>query len=273
MAFSLDLLELYHRLRRRQPRLGIMPFVQSLCDIHEVCFYHFFSQLALIRRDQILYRHHYREQFSIAFDAYLAILRRVRQRVNCALGRDRPHWRILNGCPPCNFRVRDLIVFPPLVKLISSKLENEGTLIPSRLGCMDGNNSLKRFASVGTEDGRVFHSDYFLTREEADKFANEVRGRMDNQEPVVRSDRYRLCATAHYLQDAPWAPINGAATDDTSNPPIFGVQTPCTQNWHNTRKESDKTTSEILDQTGVFGGACRHEIILKFVEMWRSGEL
>lgn len=36
LSFSLRTLEFYHRLRRRHPRLGIMPFVRSLCDLHEV---------------------------------------------------------------------------------------------------------------------------------------------------------------------------------------------------------------------------------------------
>ncbi len=40
VAFSLDTLELYHRLRRRHPRLGIQPMMRTLCDIHDVSSCH-----------------------------------------------------------------------------------------------------------------------------------------------------------------------------------------------------------------------------------------
>jgi len=36
VAISLHTLELYHRLRRRQPRLGIQPMARALCDVHKV---------------------------------------------------------------------------------------------------------------------------------------------------------------------------------------------------------------------------------------------
>ncbi|KAI0323535.1 hypothetical protein GY45DRAFT_1341373, partial [Cubamyces sp. BRFM 1775] len=35
MAFSLDLLELYHRLRWQHPRLGVQPFIRAICDLHD----------------------------------------------------------------------------------------------------------------------------------------------------------------------------------------------------------------------------------------------
>ncbi len=35
-AFDLNTLELYHRLRRRHPRLGIQAMMRALCDVHEV---------------------------------------------------------------------------------------------------------------------------------------------------------------------------------------------------------------------------------------------
>lgn len=98
---------------------------------------------------------------------------------------------MLNGCPPCSFRVS--LFFLPSIESTESEepqLENEELLVPSRLGCMDGNNSLKRFASAGTEDGRTFHSDYFLSREDVDRFAFEVKGRMGDQPAGVRR---RIC--------------------------------------------------------------------------------
>lgn len=47
-AFSLDTLELYHRLRRRHPRLGIQPFVQTLCDLYQVCFSRALSSASML---------------------------------------------------------------------------------------------------------------------------------------------------------------------------------------------------------------------------------
>lgn len=48
---------------------------------------------------------YHRNQFSIAFDVYLDILRRVKIQTDTALGCDTLHWRVLNACPPCNYEV------------------------------------------------------------------------------------------------------------------------------------------------------------------------
>jgi len=54
---------------------------------------------------QVTYHGCYRDQFSIAFDAYLDILRRIQEKMNIALGRDTKDWRLRNACPPCNYKV------------------------------------------------------------------------------------------------------------------------------------------------------------------------
>jgi hypothetical protein len=46
-----------------------------------------------------------RDQFADAFDVYLELLRRVEKTVKACLGRDSPTWRILHGCPPCQYKV------------------------------------------------------------------------------------------------------------------------------------------------------------------------
>ena len=56
------------------------------------------------------YRRRYSVALSTAFDAYLAILRRVEDRIATVLDRDGPNWRVLNACPACNYEVK-LIVF------------------------------------------------------------------------------------------------------------------------------------------------------------------
>ena len=59
------------------------------------------------------------------------------------------------------------------------QLQDEPKLKYRRLFCMDRNDSLKQIWAIGqhqTADLRVFmESDYYIPREEVDKFANEVR--------------------------------------------------------------------------------------------------
>ncbi|KAG1888202.1 hypothetical protein F4604DRAFT_1877359 [Suillus subluteus] len=141
VAVDLATLELYHRLRRRHPQLSIQTITKTLCDLHHVT-----------------YHHCYRDQFSIAFDAYLNILRHIRSRVSEALGHDavKAHEK----CPCCTYMLKD-----------------EVQLVPSILVTQDGNNSSKRIASVGSVDEREFTSTYFLSREDVDKFKDEVKHR------------------------------------------------------------------------------------------------
>ncbi|THG96932.1 hypothetical protein EW026_g4986 [Hermanssonia centrifuga] len=237
VAFSLDTLELYHRLRRRHPRLGIQPMMRTLCDIHDVN-----------------YHECYREQLSIAFDAYLDILRRVRSKVDAALGCNTPDWRLRNTCAPCNY-----------------KLEDEPELTPSQLLAMDGNNSAKRVMSTGTEDTASFDSSYFLSREYVDRFKDKVkrRARVKEARPIDGDD----ASEAESLSkddDAPWV-VDLASPGDACD----GQEkaTPCTKRWKASAAEHKKTALNIYYQTGVFVCACRHSFIIKATEMIRSGKL
>ncbi|EJD45872.1 hypothetical protein AURDEDRAFT_63852 [Auricularia subglabra TFB-10046 SS5] len=159
VAISIGLLELYYRVRRRAPRLGVQPFVRALCDIH-MC----------------PYRPFLREQFSSAFDRYLAVLREVQRRVDGALGRDTPHWRALNACPPCSY-----------------KLDGEIELPIAGFIAMDGGQSMKRSATAGLADPRSYHSDYRIPPEEVDLCADEVRRRVPG-EPGDDAPAPSLCA-------------------------------------------------------------------------------
>src|SRR5271170_5260616 len=71
-------------------------------------------------------------QFSISYDLYLDIRRRVDILIQTALERDTPDWRLRNSCPACTY-----------------KLEGESPLKFSMLFTMDGNNSLKRVVRRG----------------------------------------------------------------------------------------------------------------------------
>ncbi|KAJ7835462.1 hypothetical protein B0H14DRAFT_2590286 [Mycena olivaceomarginata] len=64
------------------------PSVRALCDIHGVAPRPWLGA-----------------QFSAAFDAYLAIRAEVDRRVQVALGRDTPHWRLKNSCPCCLYKL------------------------------------------------------------------------------------------------------------------------------------------------------------------------
>ncbi|EJD45903.1 hypothetical protein AURDEDRAFT_63834 [Auricularia subglabra TFB-10046 SS5] len=139
VAISVRLLELYYRVRRRAPRLGIQPFVRALCDIH-MC----------------PYRPFLREQFSAAFNQYVAMKREVQRTLERALGRDTPDWRALNACASCDH-----------------KLEGEPELVIPSFVAMDGGQSMKRSAAAGMADTRMFQMDYRVPPEEVDLCANE----------------------------------------------------------------------------------------------------
>lgn len=57
------------------------------------------------------------------------------------------------------------------------QLQDDPSLALNLLVAQDGNNSLKRVASVANADNRQFHSSYFLSRHDVDVFKNEVKHR------------------------------------------------------------------------------------------------
>ncbi|KAG1751317.1 uncharacterized protein EDB91DRAFT_1078128 [Suillus paluster] len=133
---STPLISAWHK-----PSFSVQAMVKVLCALHNRSYF------------QAL-----RDQFAIAFDAYLDILRRVQELVNIALKRDGPHWRMLHSCPACDY-----------------KQENEPTLIPARMDSMDGNSSLKRVDGSGHADDRVFKTSYLISPDEVDTFKDDVR--------------------------------------------------------------------------------------------------
>ncbi|KAJ7256854.1 hypothetical protein B0H12DRAFT_1015629 [Mycena haematopus] len=212
-------LELFRVTRLRCPRLGIQPFVRALCDIHGIAP-----------------RVYLATQFSVAFDVYLAIRDDVHSRVQVALGRDTPDWRLKNACPACLY-----------------KLEGETPIPLPFLATCDGNNSLKRFwrrereevRADGTtapgltkerEDTRVPAGDYYLPRAEVDTWAKEG------------------------LEDL----LRGFVPEEEDG---------CTERWQNMREDVTARTYGMYDETGVFPALCRHNFCLIIVDMVKSGEL
>ncbi|KAJ7575456.1 hypothetical protein C8J56DRAFT_1063400 [Mycena floridula] len=216
VAVSTATLELYHSLFVWCPRLPVQPFVKTLCDLLGIPFQHYLAT-----------------QFSLAFDIYLEVLSRTRQRVAVTLDRHGPNWYLVNACPACLY-----------------ELEDEEHLKYSMFFTMDSNNSLKRMhwherftdelgQSLGESrerpDPRKGGGDYFLLREEVDEWH-------DYDDPA------QLVETSSE---------EGAGCDS----------------WHNAKENNTKAMWWIYDETGVFLSLCRHDFVLLITNMVNSGEL
>ncbi|KAF7374152.1 hypothetical protein MSAN_00296900 [Mycena sanguinolenta] len=215
VAIATRVLELYRTTHTRCPQLAIQPFVKSLCDLHGVP-----------------YRPYLRQQFSVAYDVYLELRQQTDKLVGSALGRDAPNWRMKHTCPACMY-----------------KLEGEDELIFSMLTTMDGNDSLKRVLrrsktdgsedeptlgpSIEREDSRDGGDDYFLSREEVDRWAK------DRVADILPTD----------------------------------AKNPCSDRWKNMINDVTSRMWGIFDETGIFLALCRHGFVLVVADMVRSGEL
>ncbi|KAJ6550722.1 hypothetical protein B0H10DRAFT_2242599 [Mycena sp. CBHHK59/15] len=226
-VITIRALEVFRVARLRCPRLGIQAFVRALCDIH-----------GLAPRDWL------GAQFTVAFDVYLAICAIVDGRVQVALGRDTPDWRLKNACPCCLYKV-----------------EGEVPLEIPLLATFDGNNSLSRFhrrervvvddegttrpgASRERFDNRVAPGDYYLTRDEVDLWGKE------GEEDLLKSF-------------APATEGGGEEEEDAG----------CAERWQNMKEEVTSCAYGMYDETGFFPALCRHSFILKVCDMVKSGEL
>ncbi|KAF8178793.1 hypothetical protein K438DRAFT_1908375 [Mycena galopus ATCC 62051] len=223
-VITIRALEVFRTLSLRCPRLGIQAFVRTMCDL-----------------DGAAPRPSLPKQFSIVFDAYLAICAAVDNRVKAALGRNTLDWRLRNACPACLY-----------------KLEGEADIPLPFLATIDGNNSLKRFwqrerdtdladgttapgASKERQDDRWAGGDYYLPRDEVDKWAKEG------------------------LDELMKEFVPGSDLDDEGDG--------CTERWQNMREDVTSRAYGMYDETGFFPSLCRHGFVLIVVDMVRSGEL
>ncbi|KAJ7075040.1 hypothetical protein B0H15DRAFT_925551 [Mycena belliarum] len=224
VVITIRALEVYRVTRLRCPRLGIQAYVRGLCDLHGVPP-----------------RPYLATQVTVAFDVYLAILARVERRVLAALSRDTPDWRLRNACPACLY-----------------KLEGEEALEIPMLATIDGNNSLKRFwrrdrddvqeegpaipgASKEWLDSRLPAGDYYLSREEVDRWAKEgLEGMMKG-----------------FVADEAWVEEEDG----------------CSERWQNMQEEVTSRAFGMYDETGFFPALCRHSFVLIVVDMVKSCEL
>ncbi|KAF7341857.1 hypothetical protein MSAN_02041200 [Mycena sanguinolenta] len=224
VAITIRALEIFRTAQLRCPRLSLQSFVRALCDIHAVPP-----------------RGHLTVQFSIAFDVYLAIRAEVDGRVQAALGRDSPNWRLKNACPACLY-----------------KLEGEEAIPLPFLATFDGNNSLKRFwrrerevvqadgraipgASKEQRDDRTAPGDYYIPRAEVDKWAKE------GMEDLMKD----------FIPGSEEADEGGG----------------CDERWQNMKADVTARAYGMYDETGFFPCLCRHSFVLVVVDMVKSGEL
>ncbi|KAJ7176367.1 hypothetical protein C8R43DRAFT_872549 [Mycena crocata] len=222
VVIKIRVLEAYRVTHVRCPQLAVQSFVKALCDIHGVAYKPYLCQ-----------------QFSIAYDLYLELRRRVDERVSKTLGRDST-WRMKHACPACTY-----------------KLEGEDRLIFDMLTTMDGNDSLKRVLRrskptmeenesgepvLGSSKERVDNRDagdgYMLSRERVDRWA---KTRLADVLPME------------------------SGNSNTENP--------CADRWKNMINDVTSKMWGIFDETGIFLALCRHGFVLVLADMVRSGEL
>ncbi|KAJ7730105.1 hypothetical protein DFH07DRAFT_756414 [Mycena maculata] len=218
VAITVQVLEAYRVAHVRCPQLAIQPYVKSLCDLHGVAFHPYLSQ-----------------QFSIAYDVYLAIRRRTDEQVMKALGRDST-WRLKHACPVCMY-----------------KLQGEDVLIFEMLTAMDGNDSLKRVLRRSRADDEG----------DGEPTLGKLKERVDNRDA---SDGYYL---SREKVDT-WAKTRLAELltvrfQDDGNP--------CADRWKNMVNDVTSKMWGIFDETGIFLALFRHGFVLVIADMIRSGEL
>jgi hypothetical protein len=197
------------------------------------------------------YRPYLNSQFSDAYDIYLKILHCVDRCLNEALVRNMPNWRLLNTCPCCSYKLQDK---PPQVI--------------DWLFCIDGNNSLKRWASstyglTPRQDSRQACSDYWVDQATVDKFKDMVR-RSEVCLYMCVGNRNR-CELGQANADD-W---ENHATEQVGPESNFN----CTERWRNAGPEQRKKMFLVFDESGIFIAACRHRFVLLACDMVWSGEL
>ncbi|KAI0746795.1 hypothetical protein C8Q80DRAFT_1220069 [Daedaleopsis nitida] len=113
IAVSLKTLELFYDIRRVKASFSVEAFTKL-----------------------IPFRRRFRKAISDTFDVYLLLMDQVHRKVQEALGRDAPNWRVRHACPACSYKV-----------------EGETPATYERMIVMDGNNSLKCVATGARKVG------------------------------------------------------------------------------------------------------------------------
>ncbi|KIY47135.1 hypothetical protein FISHEDRAFT_45873, partial [Fistulina hepatica ATCC 64428] len=216
VAFTFNFLETYRQLHRVCPRLSLEGVSKALLHLHK-----WPRKLHLAR------------QLSGAYDAYLAILRLVELDVRGALHQNDIQIQAEQLCAPCMY-----------------KLDNETSLRPSILACMDGNNSLKLIddtfkSGQPRRDSRQLKMFRFLEPEEVDLYKDDVANAQAARRAKSSKKRVKM------KQD-----LNK-----------------CIDQWRNAGPEARKKMVELFTISGIFITLCHHGPVLVMCDMIRSGEL
>jgi hypothetical protein len=220
-AITICALEFYRITPLRCPHICIHSFVKTLCDLHSKPFKPYLSR-----------------QFSIAFDLYLSIRTLADRKVQVALNRDSPDWKLSNACPSCTY-----------------VLEGEHKLKFSMLYTTDGNDSMKR-----------------IERREAPEPTNTQGPTLGkSSEPI---DTWKV-DTGLYLSNAQvdrWSEqtLKGLFSSYSENAEDGN---PCAERWRNMKSELTSKMWGIFAETGIFLALCHHGFMLLLADMVRSGEL
>ncbi|KAJ7500264.1 hypothetical protein B0H11DRAFT_1714916, partial [Mycena galericulata] len=225
LVFPLRLFEIYRQLHRVCPRFSLHALGKTLTHLHGG------------PRKRSL-----QNQLTIAYDAYLQILRGVDLRTQRALGRE-GRWYMDNVCPPCLY-----------------KIINEPKLKFSWLSCMDGNNSLKLVwdafrAGNPRADDRISFHDRWITPTEVDIFKDEVTNSQKVSPP--------------YLPDHP---LSHNVQKPRGSELAKCINT-CVDRWRNAGPEQRKKMFALFAVSGIFLTVCRHGHVIVMCDMIRSGEL
>lgn len=144
----------------------------------------------------------------------------------------------------------------------------------SRIWAHDGNNSLKRMLPVGDRiagDTRMYeHSDYFLSQEYVNRFANKVKSQPASLKRKHREINSEDEAEEEEVQQDPNG--EGDPTDGVDSE-RRGAVDQCVKNWKAAASDNKKRSWAMFDETGIYAGACRHHFILWICDMVQSGEL
>ncbi|KJA13225.1 hypothetical protein HYPSUDRAFT_123579, partial [Hypholoma sublateritium FD-334 SS-4] len=231
VALSVRTLQLFRHIRLRKPSFSIEAFARVLCDLYN-----------------IPYRRRYRSALSNTFDIYLTIIRMLDSHVAEVLERKGANWRVLNACPACSYELCD-----------------EPSLKFKRMFAMDANFSLKRMSSGAKNEGdvRTFEeSDYYLTFEEVDKYADEVKSSRSRQMPMPVPD---------HGDDSVEGDTDGIVEEELPTAAANGSG--CAVRWKAAASDEKKKMWSIFHESGLFASACRHGMILWIADLIRSGEL
>ncbi|KAK0229527.1 hypothetical protein EDD85DRAFT_923122 [Armillaria nabsnona] len=114
----------------------------------------------LCNLNSIAYEPYMHQQFTICYNLYVAILKKVEHHINQVLCHDAADYRLRNAYVACTLSLRD----------------EPGTPIHPHY-CMDGNNSLKRLQSSQEKmDNHDGCGNYFLSQDEVNAWSKEAIG-------------------------------------------------------------------------------------------------